>query len=407
AHRSFAKAIAVNLKESSYFSQAVHGNKYYEIDVAMNVSYDLDYVDNTTDFGRLGQFYQAYAGVHGYVSVCVCLFGIVTNLFNVSVLTRQSMRTPVNELLTWLAVSDVMTMVSYIPFATHFYIRSPSSGDGLPERNSRAWMTFLVAHVNLTLTTHTISIWMCVTLAIVRYHHITSPTETNVFRKRRIQQTRIMTVIVYILSTVVLIPNYLSNELQARSHGNQTVYYLADLGLGRPGTETTVLINVWLYAMVAKLVPCLLMAIFSGLLIYNIHFKVRHRRKMIIKSGNNNIRLNEHSRTTKMLIAVITLFIVTELPQGILIVCSATIHNFYDHVYQSLGDVMDIVALVNNSVTFVLYCSMSAKFRQTFVKMYCGRCQRSRTTVTDSIPLAEKRLNHVDSYSNIAVLLPK
>ncbi|WAR15557.1 DMSR1-like protein [Mya arenaria] len=357
---------------------------YYEIDAAMNVSYDVGYVDNRTELGRLGQFYQAYA-----------------------VLTQRPMRTPVNELLTWLAVSDVMTMVSYIPFATHFYISYPSTGGRLPERNSRAWMTFLVAHVNLTSTTHTISIWMCVTLAIVRYLHITSPTKTNIFRVRRIRQTRIMTALVYISSTVVLIPNYLSNELHKRSYKNQTVYYLADLGLGRPGTETTVLINVWLYAMVAKLVPCLLMSIFSGLLIYNIHVKVRHRRKVLQISGNSSIRLSEHSRTTKMLIAVITLFIVTELPQGILIVCSATIHNFFDRVYQSLGDVMDIVALVNNSINFVLYCSMSAKFRQTFVKLYCGRFKRQHTTVPDSIPLPEKRLHHIDSESNIAMLLPK
>ena len=34
--------------------------------------------------GNLRLFAQSYAEFHGYVSICVCLFGIVTNLFNIS-----------------------------------------------------------------------------------------------------------------------------------------------------------------------------------------------------------------------------------------------------------------------------------------------------------------------------------
>jgi len=130
------------------------------------------------------------------------------------------MRTPVNELLTWLAVSDILTMTSYVPFAMHIYIRYPSSGRNSAERHSLSWMSFLVANSNLTTTTHTISIWMCVTLASVRYLHITSPTKTNVFRVRRIQQTRNMAVFMYILSALILIPNYLSNELGQKTSGD-------------------------------------------------------------------------------------------------------------------------------------------------------------------------------------------
>ncbi|KAH3828414.1 hypothetical protein DPMN_130373 [Dreissena polymorpha] len=317
---------------------------------------------NVTARSRLMLFNKIYADAHGYVSLCVCSFGIVTNLFNISVLTRKQMATPVNQILTWLAVSDILTMVSYIPFALHFYCQFPDRADQLQERNSHAWMSFLLFHINLTSTTHTISIWMCVTLAIIRYIHITSPTNTNGLRMKRIQQTRIVIIIVYISSAIVLIPNYLSNGLLEIQQGNRTLYHLTDLKVGRPGTDTTVLINVWMYAMIAKLVPCLLMSIFGGLLVYNIHVKIRRRRKVLHISGNSSMRLSEHSRTTKMLIAVITLFILTELPQGVLIVCSACIYNFFDTVYQPLGDVMDIMALVNNSINFVLYCSNEYKF---------------------------------------------
>ncbi|KAL4221707.1 G-protein coupled receptor [Mactra antiquata] len=371
-----------------------------------NITLDLGFPDNITGYtnSKLTRFSRSYASIHGYVSLCVCVFGIVTNLFNVSVLTRKHMKTPVNQILTWLAISDILTMISYIPFAIHFYCQYPQHTSEIHERNSHGWMSFLVFHINLASTTHTISIWMCVTLAIVRYLHIKNPTKTNVFRIRRIYQTRIIIIIVYISSTVILIPNYLSNEIHETVLNNKTIYFLEDLKLGRAETEATVLINVWMYAMIAKLIPCLLMSIFGGLLIYNIHVKIRQRRKVLQISGNNHARLSEHSRTTKMLVTVIILFIVTEFPQGVLIVCSACVENFFDTVYLPLGDVMDIMALVNNAINFVLYCTMSTKFRQTFFSLYCGRCKVTRTSTDNFVSLTEKR--RFDSNSNNNMLLP-
>ncbi|KAL3861145.1 hypothetical protein ACJMK2_007214, partial [Sinanodonta woodiana] len=340
---------------------------------------------------ELVSFAKVYAHYHGYISICVCLFGIITNIFNITVLTRKAMRTPVNHILSWLAVSDVITMVSYVPFALHFYCMYPS-GSKTVRKNSQSWMTFMIFHINLTATTHTISIWLCVTLAIVRFLHIRIPTKGNAARIRRIYQAKVMVFIVCIASTLILIPNYMSNQLlkDHENETNDTVYVLRDLKLGRNDTELLVLINVWVYALIAKLVPCMLMAIFGSLLIYNIHVKIRHRRKILQISGSNSVRLSEHSRTTKMLLAVIVLFLLTELPQGVLIVCSACIENFFDRVYIPLGDVMDIVALVNNAVNFILYCSMSSKFRQTLVHLYCGAFLRRRThengyTLADSV----------------------
>nr|KAG5704370.1 hypothetical protein BaRGS_031076 [Batillaria attramentaria] len=222
-----------------------------------------------------------YAAYHGYVSLCVCVSGIVTNTFNVTVLTRRKMRTPVNQILTGLALSDIITMLSYVPFAIHFYCMHPTT-DSTPAKNTYGWMFFLLFHINLTTVTHTISIWLCVVLAIVRYLHIRSPTRASTMRN-----------------------------------------------------------------------------------------KINQRRDFLKFSISNNSKLREHSRTTKMLITVIVLFIITELPQGILIVLSATKEGFFNTVYLPLGDIMDIVALVNNAINFVLYCSMSTKFRETFLCLYC------------------------------------
>ena len=79
-------------------------------------------------------------------------------------------------------------------------------------------------------------------------------------------------------------------------------------------------------------------------------------------------RSQDSARTTRMLLVVITLFLVTELPQGILIALSVTIPGFFNTVYIPLGDMMDQIALLNNGLNFLLYCSMSRDFRTTLLK---------------------------------------
>ena len=64
-------------------------------------------------------------------------------------------------------------------------------------------------------------------------------------------------------------------------------------------------------------------------------------------------RSQDSARTTRMLLVVITLFLVTELPQGILIALSVTIPGFFNTVYIPLGDMMDQIALLNNGLNFL------------------------------------------------------
>jgi len=82
-----------------------------------------------------------------------------------------------------------------------------------------------------------------------------------------------------------------------------------------------------------------------------------------------------------MLLAVVGLFQLTELPQGVLTLCSIFIPNFFLDVYWPLGDVLDIAALLNNSINFVLYCTMSRQFRETFVETFLGAgCRAGAST---------------------------
>ena len=71
-------------------------------------------------------------------------------------------------------------------------------------------------------------------------------------------------------------------------------------------------------------------------------------------------------RSSLTLVIVCILFLITELPQAILLFISIFKETFYIEVYRALGDLMDILVLINYSVCFSLYCSMSREFRDTF-----------------------------------------
>ena len=66
---------------------------------------------------------DAWQGLHGYLSIVVCVLGVFFNLLNILVLGHREMRAnPINLILFSIAVADILLMLEYIPFTVHMYI---------------------------------------------------------------------------------------------------------------------------------------------------------------------------------------------------------------------------------------------------------------------------------------------
>jgi len=159
---------------------------------------------------------------HGYVSLVVCAVGIVGNAFNIVVLTRPNMATSAtNCILMALAVSDLLTMLVYVPFAVQFYCRrrvvdgadtpsfTPDTG------NSFGWTAFLLFYVHTSVTAHTVSIWLAVLLSVVRYAYVRPRGTMNMVGgggggSGRLGRVRCAVAGVYAFAVVILVPNYMS-----------------------------------------------------------------------------------------------------------------------------------------------------------------------------------------------------
>uniref|UniRef100_A0A1I8BCK3 G_PROTEIN_RECEP_F1_2 domain-containing protein n=1 Tax=Meloidogyne hapla TaxID=6305 RepID=A0A1I8BCK3_MELHA len=173
--------------------------------------------------------------------------------------------------------------------------------------------------------------------------------------------------------------------------------------------------NLWLTGICFKVIPCLLLLILSASLLQRLRQAEKKRCQLLLKqlgdspNGRNsldnlkqrqtNIGLKKMNadRTTGLLLAILCVFLLTELPQGIIAILNAIytadVHRF---IYLTLGDVLDLLSLINSSVNFVLYCLMSSRYRQTFCSLFlpiqiCKRCVANGQPVHSF--MSEKQFN--------------
>ena len=319
----------------------------------------------------LWEFHERYGRVHGYVSVLVCLLGIFANIANIVVLNKKHMQTSTNILLMWLAVADLCTMVEYVPFGLRFYVFRDKFLCFL-QSSSYGWICYLLFHANFSITMHSISIWVTIMLAFFRFLYIFFPHRGSIYCS--IKHAKIVILTIYITAVIVSIPNYISNYYKSDTVNingqNITIYDTRHRKDG--GFKVIFDLNYWLQAMLVKLIPCLLLTVLTILLISAL--RRAHKRHMHLMSHGKNDDVEkhfEHLRTTGMLLAVVILFLITELPQGVLTLLMIFYYELANELYNPLGDILDIVALLNNGINFLLYCSMSKQFRDTFVDTFC------------------------------------
>lgn len=142
-------------------------------------------------------------------------------------------------------------------------------------------------------------------------------------------------------------------------------------------------VNFWVHAVLIKLLPCSILTIISIWLIRALYSANQHQKNLrnysACPAGEKMVKRQHKAdkrtdRTTKMLLAVLLLFLVTELPQGILGLMSGLLGwCFFKRCYDLFGEILDFLALLNGAINFVLYCSMSRQFRQTFRQLLLQR----------------------------------
>ena len=108
-----------------------------------------------------------------------------------------------NFILTALAISDLLPMLTYLPYAGYFYCVEGIHDKGYP----LPWILFLLFNNNFIITSHTVSVWLTVTLAVFRYiavcHHALAR------RVCTLRHARIAAACIVGAAVIVCVPTYL------------------------------------------------------------------------------------------------------------------------------------------------------------------------------------------------------
>ncbi|XP_071057698.1 G-protein coupled receptor dmsr-1-like [Onthophagus taurus] len=348
--------------------------------------------NETVRYCNLDDFAKSYREIHGYLSVLVCIFGSVANILNICILTTREMRWPTNFILTGIAVADLFVMLVYIPFASHQYLNSKPTHHS--DNYSYSWVVYLKFYASFSLIFHFISCCLTVILAVWRYIAINHPQNNKLwYAVNNVKSTLYAILFIYVICPVICIPVYLAQNIKSnRRYVDNNSIILNKKYLGGDYNITVYTIDIsgdfvyatfWVYTVVIKLVPCVLLTILSMRLISALMDTKKRRRELINNSGvplkdQSVLKQRRHiekelqtDRTTRMLVAVLLLFLITELPQAILgLFCILMGKDFLNQCYIPLGDVIDMLALVNSAINFILYCSMSRQFRSAFGELF-------------------------------------
>lgn len=335
---------------------------------------------------QLMDFSNWYRNYHGHLAAVVCIFGCIANAFNIIVLSRRNMFSATNCILTGLAISDGLTMLAYLPFALRFYVLYGTEMS--LERNSLSAVHFLLFYACFSVVVHTVSIWLTVTLATFRYLLVKHPHHAA--RLCTLARAKTAVLLVYAVSLVVCVPNFATINVQGevlrenRRGQNDTGELI--LWTVRFKQKTSVdrflySFNFWIQAILVKLLPCVGLTFLSVLLVRTMKRADAKRQTLRLSSLRSSSshwsnrdreipRMRLTTRTTRMLLVVVLLFLLTEFPQGVINLLSGICQNFVEEVYLNLGDLIDILALTNNGINFILYCTMSKQFRDSFTQVF-------------------------------------
>lgn len=291
------------------------------------------------------------------------------------------MRSPTNAILTGLAIADLLVMLDYIPFNINEYMFKHFEF-GREGQRSYVWAVVIYFHAYFSQTGHTISIFLTVTLAVWRYIAIAHPQKNRAWCNMRntigaivssyliCPLLCILTFFLYKILPVVELVNKEGVKLQANASAealegsrNVTLYFLqfSDYSKNHKWIWHT---YFWIFSVIIKIIPSIALTVLSLRLVGAL-LEAKQRRKQLMGHSNGMRPIiskdiqqesdekkkankkkqsrfldkeRQTDRTTRMLLAVLLLFLITEIPQGILGLISGYSKPFYNACYLKLGE---------------------------------------------------------------------
>uniref|UniRef100_A0A8R1DR67 G_PROTEIN_RECEP_F1_2 domain-containing protein n=1 Tax=Caenorhabditis japonica TaxID=281687 RepID=A0A8R1DR67_CAEJA len=293
--------------------------------------------DNTS---VLETFLVEYGRIfHPPMVLLLCISGALGHMLTIA--TLSSMLNPTNMFLISMSCSQLALCINFL-YSTFFKFMSDQLCQPFFFSYYMAWTMHF--SVTFSVLVHMSAVFHVVALSLIRFFSLAQLSSANSNVPWFSWQAR---------------ENEGCAERYPSLH-NKVAYQLAY-------TQSIWLrnLNFWLFYMVAKVVPSIILCIMTCLIVDQL------KKIQILSSRFSNVeRDKQHQRTTNMILTIMVLFIIVELPQGVLAVLSTV--SSITLIYE-LGDLTELFTLLTSIIIFTLLCSMNGKIRSAFKELRCVR----------------------------------
>ncbi|XP_061184734.1 sex peptide receptor-like [Saccostrea echinata] len=324
--------------------------------------------NNSSDLSDSLPQVTGYRLAHGYVAGGICLLGVILNIINAIVWSRQALKTCTNFLLTVLAFADGLSLFFYLVYVTYFFIATGPS-EHIYHSKSEMYLVLICFHEFIAF--HTFSNWLIISLAIFRYLGVCHNKISKKYCTR--WRAKVTVLAVFSATSLATVPFYLYYEVyQSTDENNANSYWIRKTYFVQTHVAyQTVLL--WLYGVIFKVLPSLAMIVLCISMVHKLRQAKQRNNTLNREVYHSHIASQRYRRSTLMLIVIVTMYFLTELPVGVVSFMSGLegreSHFFYFLLYSHVGDIIDLIALLNSCLNFFVYITMYRKFRSTLFNL--------------------------------------
>lgn len=302
---------------------------------------------------------------YGVVSSVIIALGILGNVINLVVLTRPNLKGVTFVYLSWLAISDLMSLV--ISLTSMFRLH------GMQPRTYTA--AFYYAHVEMPLVNAFMasSVFLVVALTVDRYFSVCLPTRFKEIHNTSRAKRSIIAA--YIAAFLLYIPVCFQKKPVSIPFTKKAQFIACD---NLPVVSNTFFkVYLLIKEIIVRLGPVVLLAVLNTTIIVTFRKTLKKRREMLnmptMNPGNppqreTNKKYREEQRLIILLAGIVLLFFITMTPAAILTLLNSDDKEF-NFGFQLFRAIANVLELANYAMNFYVYCMCSSEIRRTFVAL--------------------------------------
>ncbi|KAI8778121.1 nociceptin receptor [Biomphalaria glabrata] len=302
------------------------------------------------------EFYKTAQYVTGLIIYPIlCITGVLGNSLSLIVLSHKDMATSTNIYLLALGISDSLKLLNDFLYCIMLIISMSNQGAA----ESMMANVYPYAHYVFQVAV-SVTAWLTVAVAVDRYISVCYPSRSKTLCT--IPKARTVVTSIFVIISLLSIPSVFRYRLETivDVHNNITCQDVMVTELGR--NKQFMIPYTWVQNLLRGIVPVFIL-VFINAKIINVLRRERVKGK----------KLSSRNRITLMLIAMVLIFILCLTPDAIMSTFFGKGYVEEDYMTKGIREITDCLVLLNSAVNFILYCSLSAIFRNTFMRVFFGR----------------------------------